>query len=309
MRRLSERNIDVRVDDGIGLADRSRDHAHARRAETRDGLLERRAYIALEHRGEVVAECAQGDVARRERFDRPELAAGENRPKRCRVGHRSCNRPDVIERGAERDDTLRRNFAERGFEPHNAACRGGNSDRAAGVRPDRREPHSHRDRRRRAAARSAGRAGEVARVVHRAECRFLARGAQRELMEVCLSDQNGTRLAEPFHHHGISLRDMTRPNLGRGRCRLAGDIYEIFDRDRHSVQRTSIDASPPFLVDGVCGGACAGFIDENERVGPCAMFGDGGKALLDQCRGRNRRCHVCKATVAWARRQACGDVA
>jgi hypothetical protein len=101
---------------------------------------------------------------------------------------------------------------------------------------------------------------------------------------------------------------MTGPNLRRSRRRLAGDIYEIFDRDRDSMQWTSIDPSSAFLVDGVCGGARPGFIDENERVGPCAMFGDCGEALLDQCRGGNRRCHVHKATVAWARRQACGDV-
>ena len=144
--------------------------------------------------------------------------------------------------------------------------------------------------------------------MHGAECRFLARGAERELMEVCLSDQNRARVAEALHDHRISLRDMTRPNLGRGRRRLAGDIYEIFDRDRDSVQWTSIDASPAFVVDGMCGGARPGFIDENERVGPRAMFGDCGEALFDQRCGGNRRCHVRKATVAWARRQARGDV-
>jgi len=144
--------------------------------------------------------------------------------------------------------------------------------------------------------------------VHGAECRFLARRAERELMEVRLSDQNGTRVAEALYDDCISLRDMTGPNLGRSRRRLAGDIYEIFDRDRDAVQWTSIDASPAFVVDGMSGGTRPSLIDENERVCPRPMFGDCGEALLNQVCGGNRRCHVHKATVAWARRQACGDV-
>jgi len=109
--------------------------------------------------------------------------------------------------------------------------------------------------------------------MHGAECRFLARGAERELMEIRLSDQNRTRVAEALHDNRISLRDMTGPNLRRSRRRLAGDIYEIFDRDRDSVQWTSIDSSPAFVVDGMSGGTRPGFVDENERVCPRPMFG------------------------------------
>ena len=52
-----------------------------------------------------------------------------------------------------------------------------------------------------------------------------------------------------------------------------------------AVQRTAIDASPPLVVGDARGRAGAVGVDEDERVGACAVFGDGGKARVDEVGG------------------------
>ena len=123
-------------------------------------------------------------------------AAGEHRPEMRGVGHGARDRAGVVERRAQRHDAIERHFAERRLEADDAAGRGRNSNRAAGVGADRRDAHSRGDGGRRSTARAARRARDVVRIVHRAVRRFFARGAERELVEVGLADQHRAGLAQ-----------------------------------------------------------------------------------------------------------------
>ena len=145
--------------------------------------------------------------------------------------------------------------------------------------------------------------------MNRTKCGLLTRGAERELVQVCFSDDHRAGFAQALHRNRIPFRHVTRADFGRCGCRLSSDVDEILDRDRHSVERTAIDAAPSFVVDHLCRGARAGLVDENECVRPLAVLGDCGEALLQEARGGDRwRGHASKTTVAWPRRQACGDV-
>ena len=77
---------------------------------------------------------------------------------------------------------------------------------------------------------------------------------------------------------------------------MTGDVYEIFNRYWHPVQRPTIDATAALVVDRACGGASALGVDETERIRPRAMRGDSGEARVDEVDGGRptvaARCHV-----------------
>ena len=75
-------------------------------------------------------------------------------------------------------------------------------------RADRRPPHAGGDGRGRSAARSAGRSAWVARIVNGPECRFVARRAERELVQVGFADDDGAGLAQARHDGRVGVRDV-----------------------------------------------------------------------------------------------------
>ena len=93
-------------------------------------------------------------------------------------------RSDVVERHRQRNDADRRDLAERGLQADDAACRGGNANRSAGVGADRSPSHPGGHGSGGAAARASWRASGVVRISHRPECRFIARRSEGELVEV-----------------------------------------------------------------------------------------------------------------------------
>ena len=98
-------------------------------------------------------------------------------------------RPDLIERGTERNQAVPRDAAVGWLESDHAAHRGRLPNRSAGVGPERQRRDARRDGGGRSAARAAGDAIERPRVVHGTERRVLVRRAHRELVAVGLADE------------------------------------------------------------------------------------------------------------------------
>lgn len=130
---------------------------------------------------------------------------------------------------------------------------------------------------------------EIVRVVHRAERRLLARRAQRELVEIRFADDDRAGFAKSRDHRRIARGDVLASNVRRGGRGLAGDVDQVLDRDRNAVHRAAVYAAPLFVVRGLRGSTCAGFVDEDEGVGAAAMFGDRGEAGFNELRRRRHR--------------------
>src|SRR5205085_11549986 len=131
-----------------------------------------------------------------------------------------------------------------------APPRGGRTARrAAGGRSDRRAARARGGGGRGGAARAAGDARGVVRIENPAERRLIARRAERKLGEIRLADQNGAGFTQPAHERRVVLGDVSSSNARGGGRRLPGDIYEIFNRDRHAVQRPTIHAAASLFVD------------------------------------------------------------
>jgi hypothetical protein len=118
------------------------------------------------------------------------------------VGHRG-DRADVIERRAERHDPVARELAEASASARRTRRRrtGMRIDPPVSVPIDPRHMPS-------SSATAAppldppGRARRIERMAHRAEARLVARGAERELVQVRLADDDGAGLPEPLDEDG-----------------------------------------------------------------------------------------------------------
>ena len=124
----------------------------------------------------------------------------------------------------ERDETVRR------LVPDDAAARGGDPDRAGGVRAERRVGEPCRQRRRGASARAAGDAAREARVRDVSEVRVLGGRPVRELVQVRLADVHVARILEPQHGGGCPLGHVAGEDpRAVGRLQPAG-VEEVLDR-------------------------------------------------------------------------------
>ena len=120
------------------------------RIDARDLVVQQIAEVRPRHR-----EAQTRD--RHRRRQRAPHVAEQGVIDEARVGDGPRQRADVIERARQRHDAVGRHLAERRLQTDDAACRGGNADRSAGVGADRGERHAGGDARRRSAARAAGR--------------------------------------------------------------------------------------------------------------------------------------------------------
>ena len=109
--------------------------------------------------------------------------------------------------------------------------------------------------------------------------RVLARGAEGELVEVALADQDRAGSSEPSHHRRVpSRRGAPRDPRGGGR-RNPGEVDQVLDRHRYPVQRSAVAAGGDLLVGPV--GVDPGAVAEHRRERP-----QGGVAVGDavECR-------------------------
>ena len=120
------------------------------------------------------------------------------------VLHRPRERADVIERRRQRHDAFRRYFARARLEADQAAARRRDSHGAARVGANRGEAHPARDGRGGTAARSAGRSMRILRMVHRAKGGVLARGPERELVQVRAPEDDRAGVLETRHQRRVA---------------------------------------------------------------------------------------------------------
>ena len=75
------------------------------------------------------------------------------------------------------------------------------------------------------------------RVARGAVGRILAGRAERELMEVALTDDHGAGSPEPPDHRGVGAGDLIGADAGRRGGGHTRDVDEVFERDRDAVER------------------------------------------------------------------------
>ena len=132
------------------VVEREVDRAAVR--EARRGLLDAGADERV-----GVLEPGDADAEIGERVERRRLELRRERPHELDAAvHARRDRADVVVARREREAALGRDEAVRRLEADDAAPRGGDPDRAAGVGSERELDVARRDRRRRAAARAAG---------------------------------------------------------------------------------------------------------------------------------------------------------
>ena len=75
-----------------------------------------------------------------------------------------------------------------------------------------------------------------------AERRVLPGGAERELVQVALADDDRAGRPEPRYYRRVSDRRGTARNPGGGGGRRAGEVDDVLDGHRHAVQGAAIPA-------------------------------------------------------------------
>ena len=120
-----------------------------------------------------------------------------------RAGYRAVDRSVVP---AEHLERAFRHAAESGLQAEAAGVASGDADGAAAVRAGGQRHHAGGDRRRGAAAGAAGRALQVPGVARDPEQQVLGERRVPELRRVGLAQQDGARLLQPLHLHGVPVR-------------------------------------------------------------------------------------------------------
>ena len=164
------------------------------------------------------------------------VVAADDLVEQGRVEHGPGHRAGLVEGVRQGDEAVARHPAVRRLHADRAGDRTGLADRAAGVGADRQGRLVGRHRGRAAAARAAGDAGQVPRVVGRTVGAVLGGGAHRELVHVGLAEDRQAGRAEPSHDRGVVRRDPAledpRP-AGRGEP-TGGE--HVLDGDRYAVE-------------------------------------------------------------------------
>ena len=169
---------------------------------------------------------------------------GERGEERRAVGHATRHWSDVVERRRERDHSRDRDPAVAGLDRADAAARGRNAQRAAGVAAQRSRRHPSGQGGSAATARPAGHAVERPRVAH------LVRGAARgELVRVCVAKRHHARTAQAPPCLRVLARHVALEHSARRRQRQAGHPVEVLHRERDAARerRGLAVAREPFV--------------------------------------------------------------
>ncbi len=145
--------------------------------------------------------------------------------------------PGMVDAVRAGEHAFGRDEAMRRLEPHHAADARRIANGAAVVRSHGERRHPRRHLSRRASARSARRVLEIPGILHVAVVGVLSRLAAREFVQVGLSHENRSRLAEPSRDLGVRGR---KPACEEPRSRRRGDacgIENVLQADGDSVKR------------------------------------------------------------------------
>src|SRR5207249_1606594 len=118
------------------------------------------------------------------------------------------NRARVVEARRQRDQAFRAQQPERRLVADDAAERGGEPDRSAGVRAERAERHAGRERGAGPCARAARRAVWIPGIARRWEVVGERRRRESELVRGELAENDRALSASPRHEIGLALGDV-----------------------------------------------------------------------------------------------------
>src|SRR5439155_171814 len=184
------------------------------------------------------------------------IVAGHHAQQQRRVGDGARHRPHVVHRPRERQHAGTTDAAVRRLEPGDPAERGGNTDRAARVRPERggRQSRGDRDTRARRRAARHPRGGGVPRIARGAVVRVEPFGPVGELHHVQLAQHDRSRLLQPPDDGRIGLGRAVGQDLRAARGAHTRGVVEILEGDRNAVQRADGPAGRQRALRGARGG-------------------------------------------------------
>ena len=151
-----------------------------------------------------------------------------------RVQHGARDRADLVQRGGHGDGAVAGDAAVGGLDADRAGDGAGLADRSAGVGAEGQRGFERRDGGSGAAARAAGDAVQVPRVVGGAVRGVLGGGAHGELVQVGLAQDRHLGGAQALDDGGVVGAAPAFEDLRAGRGGLADRDDEVLDRDRHA---------------------------------------------------------------------------
>ncbi|OUE08748.1 hypothetical protein CMsap09_07355 [Clavibacter michiganensis] len=161
------------------------------------------------------------------------------------VEHRAGHGADLVEARRERDGAVAADAAVGGLDADGAGHGGGLPDGAARVGAERDGRLERGDRGRGSAARAAGDAVEVPRVVGGPEGGVLGGGAHGELVHVGLAQRHEARGAEAPHDGGVVGRGPALQHARAGGGRHVDGAEDVLDGDgdaREGAERSAVGA-------------------------------------------------------------------
>ena len=153
------------------------------------------------------------------------------------VEHCACARPTLVQRRRARHQAVARHRAVGGFDADGRGQRSGLADRTAGVRPDGQRRLERGQRRRAAAAGSAGHPLDIPRIAGRAVGRVLGGRPHRELVHVGLAQNRDARGAQPHRDRRVVGRRPSLQDLRPARGRHVRGGEHVLERQRDTGQR------------------------------------------------------------------------
>ena len=164
-----------------------------------------------------------------------------------RIADRARQRPHMILRKTERQHAADVDSSESRLQTHDAAERRGHANRPSGIGAGGERHHAGGHSRSRSAARSAGNAREIPRVVDRSEVRIVGSDPVGQFVQSGLANRDRAGLVQLGDDGGIALRNIIREDLRPGRRAHAFGSHQIFVGDGNAVQRAAVDAAGEFL--------------------------------------------------------------
>src|SRR3989442_15987535 len=147
---------------------------------------------------------------------------------------RRSNGPSVTQRHGERTNPRKSAAAIRWFQADNATERSGNSNRSAGIRPERTESKAEGNSARRSATRSAGDSVWIPGIARRAVMRIDRCYSVSKLVQVRFSNDYGAPILQHFYGKRILFRDSIREHLRPGGLSDAPGVVKTLHRNRNA---------------------------------------------------------------------------
>ena len=164
------------------------------------------------------------------------VAPGDGLQHQRHVVHGASKRPDVVERGGERHQTVAGDPAVGSHHSDDVAERRRLPDGPSRVRSQRDGGKIGGNGGGRTAARSAGHAGQIAGIVGGKKAGVFRRRTHGEFVAIRLAEDDGPRALQPFDRGGVVRRDEILQDVRRAGGAGSAGQDDVLDRDGHAGQ-------------------------------------------------------------------------